>query len=214
MKSSVATKILYDGPDSFFRASKYVAQKELSGTTMKTTKPRESDIQANIVTSAKSIELINQLENFDTLIQGISEIFINGANVAPFGTTDKYAKEAIKTIGRINASMRSLKTATLPVEDLNQMEAVMIGVLDSIDQIPVDTENLTVDKMLSGSEKLISDITQFLDIKRGYMTDTITAGLPIIENVPQPPQIVGAGRFNVLSDRAKHIQKSPYKRFI
>lgn len=209
MKSSVATKILYDGPDSFFRASKIVAQKALSGATMKTTKPREADIQANILISARSIELINQLEDFDTLVRGIAENFINNNN-APFGTTDKYAKEAIKIIGRVNASMRALKTATLPIEDLQQMQAVMAGIFDSIDQIPLDTGNLTVDKMLAGSDKLILDVKQFLDVKRGFMITTA----PIMDNIPAPEPAVGAGRFNVLSDRVKHIQKNPYKRFI
>ena len=237
MKSQTATQILYDDPNSFFRASKQVALHEKIGASLKTSKPRFEDTKLALATSSRVMQFINELDGIDTRMRYISQNMINNV---PFlvGTIENSAREVLKYIGMANSSMRALKNSTtISQEDLQQMYSILVETAASIDGIKHDADigeidgvilnSPTFNKLMNTLDKFYGTISNFISIKQTGNNNIIGPAQPFDE-IPPPEEMVqepyidggnrrilgaSSGHFKVLSDRAREIQGYQYKRF-
>jgi hypothetical protein len=227
MKSQTATKILYDDPNSFFRASRRVALHELQGATLRTKKPSSEDIKQGLISSSILISLLNDLDAIDTrLIPVVSMITAQPPVYMPIELTgmDSKITEILKYIGLSSGDIKRLKKSTSPLseEDLSAITTIMEAIIEkftdimSVDVVPENQELLNspiVLKLETELRKMLDQLKQLVELK----TSSIRPGESPMEqpNIDEiPPDMEGAGHFKVLSSRMRHIQKSNYKRFL
>lgn len=213
MKSATATKILYEDPNSFFRASRTVALRDLVGSTLKSIKPRPMDTKLEMISSSKTIELVNNLDAIDTRLQFISQHTVV-ANFN-FGTIEISAREILKFVGGCTSLMRQLKPASIiiPQEELQQIYSVTQSIYDSLDSIVLDiSQNLaneafiqssTINKLVETIGRFISTLQQFMQIKNVSGGDYATRLFPdpilppqYLDEIPEPEPEGPAGNDN------------------
>lgn len=213
MKSATATKILYEDPNSFFRASRTVALRDLVGSTLKSIKPRPMDTKLEMISSSKTIELVNNLDAIDTRLQFISQHTVV-ANFN-FGTIEISAREILKFVGGCTSLMRQLKPASIiiPQEELQQIYSVTQSIYDSLDSIVLDiSQNLaneafiqssTINKLVETIGRFISTLQQFMQLKNVSGGDYATRLFPdpilppqYLDEIPEPEPEGPAGNDN------------------
>ena len=214
MNSKQRTKILYDDPNSFLRASKTVNLHELQGSTLKTTKPNIQDVKMGMITSSKTIELINNLDAIDTRLNwAVSNL---GEHMM-FAQVEIVLREIIKFSGLCQANLRALKKSSqLSPEDINALSDVQSSISDNfaefanldfnIDEIGPyaynDIEQLfkgtTFKKVFTSIEKLLQDLFNFINVKNSS-TQSPIGTLPAVppgdlqpepyleDDIPGPP---------------------------
>ena len=208
MKSATATKILYEDPNSFFRASRTVALRDLVGSTLKSIKPRPMDIRLEMISSAKITELVNNLDAIDTRLKFIS----NHTVVANFnfGTIEVSAREILKFIGVCTSLMKQLKSASiiLPQDELNQIYSFTQSIYNSLDSIVLDlsqnnaneafVQSSTINKLVEFIGRFINTLQQFIQLKNisgGDITNELFPNpiLPpqYLDEIPEPEGPVG-----------------------
>jgi hypothetical protein len=219
MKSQTATQILYDDPNSFFRASKAVALTEKTGASLKTIKPKFEDTKQALATSSRVMQFINELDGIDTRMKYITQNMVNMPQYTPFiiGTIENSSREILKYIGMAEASMRALKNSTtISQEDLQQIYALLMSISESDDAIRHDAEigeiddaileSTTFAKMMSGLSKMYTSIITFINLKQtgqNNLVQTQTPAAEAFDEIPPPEEelveepYVGAGRRSV-----------------
>ena len=239
MNSKQATKILYDDPNSFFRASRNVALHELQGSTLKTKKPSIDDVNESLAVEAKMITLINEVEAIDTRFKWLS----GNLDEVQFAmiTLETTMREILKYIGLSNVSLKVIKRAKyVPQEDLQKLYAATESIYDTFQNVKQlkDTDQLqpeiinssTFNKMMNSISKLVASINNVIQTQLATTSSSIETGLipQIIDEIPPPEaaelqeeEYIGAGRYGassghykVLSSRVREIQSHPFKRFI
>jgi hypothetical protein len=243
MKSKTATQILYDDPNSFFRASKTVALHELQGATLKTKKPSIDDVKESLVVESKMIALINEVQAIDTRFTWLSQNF----GQVQFGmiSLEVTMREILKYIGLATASLRIVKRyKTIPQDDLQSVYSTAENIYDTFqniknmkdtDQLQPEIENSpTFNRLMESIAKLVASINTLVQTQLATTSTTIETRPVDDIPPPEPPvqdeleaeEFVGgmrcyggqlgasSGHFKVLSSRAREIQRHPYKRFI
>ena len=197
MKSATATKILYEDPNSFFRASRTVALRDLVGSTLKSIKPRPMDTKLEMISSTKITELVNNLDAIDTRLKFISQHTVV-ANFN-FGTIETSAREILKFMGVCNSLMRQLKPAAtiLPQEELQQIYSFTQSIYDSLDSIVLDIsqneaneafiQSSTINKLVEFVGRFIGSLQQFMKLKNISGGDFATELFPDPILPPQYP---------------------------
>ena len=203
MKSATATKILYEDPNSFFRASRTVALRDLVGSTLKSIKPRPMDTKLEMITVTKTTELVNNLDAIDTRLKFISQHTVV-ANFN-FGTIEVSAREILKFIGVCTSLMRQLKPASIiiPLEELQQIYSVTQTIYDSLDSIVLAIsqnqandefiQSSTINKLVDNISRFIRTMQQFMQLKNVSGGDISTVLFPdptlppqYLDEIPEP----------------------------
>jgi hypothetical protein len=81
MDSKKRSKILYDDPNSMFKANRTVYLHELQGSTLKSKKPLPDDINVGLKTSESMVKLIAKLSQLDVIIESFFSIFNDPAGM-------------------------------------------------------------------------------------------------------------------------------------
>lgn len=230
-----STEILYNDPNSFFRASKSVYLHDMQGSSLKTKKPLIEDVKLGMETSSRIIQFINDLDAVDTRFKWISQNLTDVQFAAI--TIEVTIRELLKYVGLCNASLRALKkSTTIQPEDLQKIYSISESIYDTFDEIknaiditnnPEEQNNIiddillhsaTFQKMMNEVHKLVLSCNDFIQTKNVDTNLNIqTLPIPIDQQELLPEGFVGAGRgshFNVLSSRVRDIQKQSYKRFL
>ena len=238
MNSKEATKILYDDPNSFFRASRNVALHELQGSTLKTKKPSIDDVNESLAVEAKMITLINEVEAIDTRFKWLS----GNLDEVQFAmiTLETTMREILKYIGLSNVSLKVIKRAKyVPQEDLQKLYSTTESIYDTFQNVKQlrDTDQLqpeiinssTFNKMMDSISKLVANINTVIQTQLATTSSSIETRLIPQDEIPLPQEAelqeeeyIGAGRrygassghYKVLSSRVREIQSPPFKRFI
>ena len=223
MKSATATKILYEDPNSLFRASRTVALRDLVGSTLKSIKPRPMDTKLEMISTTKITELVNSLDAIDTRLEFISQHTVV-ANFN-FGTIEVSAREILKFTGVCTSLMRQLKPASIiiPQEELQQIYSLTQSIYDSLDSIVLDIsrdqaneafiQSSTINKLVETIGRFISTLQQFVQLKNISGGDIAAELFPdpimppqYLDEIPEPEgpagndnEVIG-GRRNLGSD--------------
>ena len=210
MNSKQRTKILYDDPNSFLRASRTVNLHELSGATLKTTKPTTMDVKMGMITSSKIIELINNLDAIDTRINWVN---LNLGIDMYYAQVEGTLREIVKFAGLSQQNLRALKKSSqISADDLIAISNLQSSIsdslewLDNIDFNPDDmgpqayddvqrlVNGTTYTKVIQSIDKLRRDLFDFVNVKNSS-TQTPIGTLPgdlqpepyLEEDIPGPP---------------------------
>ena len=223
MKSATATRILFDDPNSFFRASRTVALHEQQGSTLRTKKPLISDIKSELASSSVIISLLNNLDAIDTRLIWIRDSFALPPIEIPFHITEysQRLQEVIKYIGLAKGDCARLKKSTAQMSE-DDIQAVydkfnsIITQFNDIMNVDIADENEfgemvpnanadIVDRAIfkkfeADLRSLIGIIDQLLKLKNQFVAEGPSTGIPAAEVIPPPPDYdpeeeVGAGRY-------------------
>lgn len=133
MDSKRRTQILYDNPNSIFRANKKVYLHELQGATLKTKKPTPNEIDAGLKTSEQMSMLITNLEKLKTIMDFFyGALFdVEGFRNVSSNTSVPLIKDGMNIIQK---NRRIIKTLlTLPRSNFNEDDVFSItNILDYI----------------------------------------------------------------------------------
>lgn len=201
MDSKQRTKILYDDPNSFLRASKTVSLHELQGSTLKTTKPTTMDVKMGMITSSKIIELINNLDAIDTRLDWVSD---NLGIDMYYAQVEGTLREIVKFAGLSQQNLRALKKSSqISAEDLVAISNLQSSISDSLERLvgidfnPDDmgpqayddvqrlVNGTTYTKVIQSIDKLRRDLFDFVNVKNSS-TQTPIGTLPAVPPGPPP----------------------------
>lgn len=87
MDSKQRTKILYDDPNSIFKANRTVYLHELQGSTLKSKKPLPEDVNAGMKTSDSMVKLISKLSQLQVIVETFFSVFNDPAGMQYFAYT-------------------------------------------------------------------------------------------------------------------------------
>ena len=195
MKSKTATQILYDDPNSFFRASRTVALHELQGATLKTKKPSIDDVKESLVVESKMIALINEVQAIDTRFTWLSQNF----GQVQFGmiSLEVTMREILKYVGLATASLRIVKRyKTIPPDDLQSVYSTAENIYDTFqnvknmrdtDQLQPEVENSpTFNRLMDSIAKLVASINTLVQTQLATTSTTIETRPEAVDNIPPP----------------------------
>lgn len=201
MNSKQRTKILYDDPNSFLRASKTVNLHELQGSTLRTTKPTTMDVKMGMITSSKTIELINNLDAIDTRINWVN---LNLGIDMYYAQVEGTLREIVKFAGLCQQNLRALKKSSqISAEDIIAISNLQSSISDSLEQlVGIDfnpdelgpqayddvmrlVNGTTYTKVVQSIDKLRRDLFDFINVKNSS-TQTPIGTLPAVDLQPEP----------------------------
>jgi hypothetical protein len=231
MDSKKRTKILYEDPNSIFKAGKKIYLHELQGSTLRSQKPFPNDINAGLKTSNLVVTLISKLTTINSILDYIYSTVV--ANEIPI--TPAALIPSLKDGNTLSVSIKShikdllkMPQSTFKEDDVFSINSLYISIKETLQQIDeiganVPMENLNdlytsrifvsfFDNML----KVLKQLEQLIPYMSGI--SSVSVSLPnVVDEIPEPepvPVLDGAGRFNVLSKRMQKIQIQPFKRFL
>jgi hypothetical protein len=103
MDSKTRTRILYEDPNSIFKANKRVYLHELQGSTLKSAKPFPNDITEGLKTSEILVTLISKLTAFESISDYIfstivaQDLPVTGVTIIPYLKEGTVLSTSIKT---------------------------------------------------------------------------------------------------------------------
>lgn len=243
MDSRKRTQILYDDPNSMFKASKKIYLHELKGATLKTAKQFPDDVKTDL----KNQDLMSSLIRDLSQIQNIVEYFYTAMYEAPMlinAFSLSSMRDANKILGYINVllkQLRKVKPETFNEDDVYTLYGFFTDLTNKIQGMADYEENQPLQdpffnqiKFKVFMDKVLKMLLQLGEIMT-YLNVSGSAILNIdqqnIQNVPPPPpppppgepdgydpdvddEMEGAGRFRVLSKRIRKQQTYPFKRFM
>ena len=133
MDSKRRTQILYDNPNSIFRANKKIYLHELQGATLKTKKPTPNELDAGLKTSEQMSMLITNLEKLKTIIDYFYGVIFDteGFRNASASTSAPFIRDGISTIQKNRRIVKTLMK--LPRSNFNEDDIFSItNILDYI----------------------------------------------------------------------------------
>lgn len=110
MDSKKRTKILYDDPNSMFKANRTVYLHELQGATLKSKKPLPDDINAGLKTSESMVKLIAKLSQLQVIVETFFSVFNDPEGMRYFSYTpsSQSIKEGSSLIGSISVLIKQM----------------------------------------------------------------------------------------------------------
>lgn len=232
MNSKQQTKILYDDPNSFFRANKRVYLHELTGATLKTKKPTLVDIKDELKSSELISKLISKLSNLNSIME-----FFSGP--LQFGIQPTFLKDAgilVTSISPIIKQLMKSKRTSFNEDDILSVKTLLDDIVDKRDAIIAQNYGPALHNLfatfITNLNKLLEkfgDLLPYLDVSGKIQSMEVEPPPPPppddaeFQDAVEPPEydveveaepLDGAGRFKVLSHRVKQIQRFPYKRFL
>jgi hypothetical protein len=110
MDSKKRSKILYDDPNSMFKANRTVYLHELQGATLRSKKPLPNDIDAGLKTSESMVKLIAKLSQLDVIIEQFFSIFNDPEGMRYFSYTPsgQSIKEGSSLIASISVLIKQM----------------------------------------------------------------------------------------------------------
>lgn len=230
MDSKKRTKILYEDPNSIFKAGKKIYLHELQGSTLRSQKPFPTDINAGLKTSNLVVTLISKLTTINSILDYIySTIVVDEIPVTPSAFIP-YLKEG----NTLSVSLKShisdllkMPQSTFKEDDVFSINSLYSNIKETLEQIDEIGQNVPMENLnpilvsrpfVSFFEKMLKLLKQLEELIP-YMSGISSASVssPNIDEIPEPepePVLDGAGRFNVLSKRMQKIQIQPFKRFL
>lgn len=113
MDSKKRSKILYDDPNSMFKANRTVYLHELQGATLKSKKPLPDDINVGLKTSESIVKLISKLSQLQVIVDTFYSFFFDVAGERSFTytPTGQSVKEAVGLITSSNVLIKQMLKA-------------------------------------------------------------------------------------------------------
>lgn len=110
MNSKTRTRILYEDPNSIFKANKKVFLHELQGSTLKSKKPLPDDIEAGLKTADIVSKLIRAMSSLQTIVDYFYSVFndAEGVRYGTFSTNQQSVKDGSSLIGIIKGLIKQL----------------------------------------------------------------------------------------------------------
>lgn len=233
MDSKKRTQILYDDPNSIFKAGKKIYLHELKGATLKTTKQFPEDISiglkgADLLSSLiVKLQQINDITNY--FYDGISNInFYQVYNLVSVRNNNKLVNESLNIINKLS----KLPKTVFNEDDVYSLLSVFTDIKETIELIMENPEFTDTPyyrsrdfmSFVDNTLKLLQSLNDFI-LSLGVSTGTSVGTeqpqpQPVIIQQEEPidlepaPPLEGAGRFRVLSHRIRKQQPSPFKRFL
>lgn len=238
MDSKTRTRILYEDPNSMFKANKRVYLHELQGSTLKSTQPFPNDITQGLKTSELVVTLISKLTAFTSITDYIySTLVVNEIPLTPvsFMAYIKDGNSLSVSIKNLITKLLKMPQSAFKEDDVFSINSLYTSIKTTFeyleemyDNVPGDEIGQIMTSVTFGSfydklsevvnrlEQLIQQLTGSSNvIVREFNPNVEAADVEFQDAQEGPPELVGAGRFNrVLSSRIRKIQKVPYKRFL
>jgi len=228
MDSKKRTQILYDDPNSIFKAGKKIYLHDLQGSSLSSKKLYPTDINAGLKTANLVVTLISKLTTINSILDYIySTIVVDEIPVTPSAFIP-YLKEgntlSVSIKSHISDLLKMPQSSFKPddVFSINSLYSNIKETLEQIDEIganvPIENLNqlLVARPFVSFFEKmskLLKPLEELLPYISGIPSTEISRPNQIDE-IPEPEPLVGAGRYKVLSSRIRKQQQSPFKRFL
>jgi hypothetical protein len=113
MDSKKRSKILYDDPNSMFKANRTVYLHELQGSTLRSKKPLPDDIDAGLKTSESIVKLISRLSQLQVIVDMFYSVFFDadGERAFTYSPTGQSVKEAVGLITSSNVLIKQMLKA-------------------------------------------------------------------------------------------------------
>ena len=113
MDSKKRSKILYDDPNSMFKANRTVYLHELQGATLRSKKPLPDDINVGLKTSESIVKLISKLSQLQVIVDMFYSVFydVTGERSFTYSPTGQSVKEAVGLITSSNALIKQMLKA-------------------------------------------------------------------------------------------------------
>lgn len=125
MNSKTRTKILYEDPNSIFKANKRVFLHELQGSTLRSKKPLPDDIDAEIKTADIVSKLILKMSNLNAILD-----YFTGSWSGIISST-AILKDGVLIINNISSIIKQI--LKLPRTSFNEDDAITIkNILDDL----------------------------------------------------------------------------------
>lgn len=131
MNSKKRTQILYDDPNSMFKANKTIYLHELQGSTLKTRKPTLIDINDGLKSSELMSKVMSKLSNLDSIME-----FFTGP--LQFGIQPTFIKDASMIITSILPIIKQLmksKRTSFNEDDVFSIKTMLDDIVDKRDAI-------------------------------------------------------------------------------
>lgn len=230
MDSKKRTKILYEDPNSIFKAGKKIYLHELQGSTLRSQKPFPNDINAGLKTSNLVVTLISKLTTINSILDYIYSTVIGDELPITPSAFIPYLKEGNTLSISIKSHITDLlkmPQSTFKEDDVFSINSLYSSIKETMQQIDTIGANVPLDYLnpifvaipfvsfYDRMLKLLKQLEQLIPYISGI--SSVSVSRPNIDEIPEPepePVLDGAGRFNVLSKRMQKIQIQPFKRFL
>ena len=133
MNSKTRTQILYDNPNSMFKANKRVYMHELQGATLKTKKPTPDEITSGLKTSEQMSLLISNLEKIKTIVDYFyGAVFdIEGFRNIGASSAGVFIRDGINTIQKTRKIIKMM--GKFPQTTFNEDDVfAIVNIIDDI----------------------------------------------------------------------------------
>ena len=227
MDSKKRTQILYDDPNSIFKAGKKIYLHDLQGSTLSSKKLFPSDINAGLKTANLVVTLISKLTTIRSILDYIySTVVVNEIPITPAALIP-----SLKEGSTISVSIKShikdllkMPQSTFKEDDvfsINSLYSNIKETLQQIDNIGANVPLLNLNDLLvsrifvsfyDNMLKLLKQLDQLIPYMSGVSSASVSSP-NMVDEIPEP-DLDGAGRYNVLSKRMQKIQIQPFKRFL
>lgn len=243
MDSKKKTQILYDDPNSIFKAGKKIYLHELKGATLKSAKQFPDEIAGDLEGADLMESLIRDLSTLQNTLEMYYLVLFEGNNAEIFsGGLDGGIRDANKTIGYINILFKKLikiRPDTFNEDDVYSLLGFYTDMMEKLQQIQqygamanigLNTlffRGIRFTTYLVKMGRMLEKLKVFIDTinASGAYPNISTQNVPSLfgpEPPPPPPvyppemadEMEGAGRFKVLSKRIRKQQVQPFKRFM
>lgn len=151
MDSKTRTRILYEDPNSIFKANKRVYLHELQGSTLRSKQPLPNDIDAGLKTSELMVKIIKSMSSLQSIIDYFySMVELEGQRLGSNSVSQQYIKEGSSLIGTIQGVIKQLLkspqnsfseddifTILQAYQDMNEKIQYMIEAINDLDRRPI-----------------------------------------------------------------------------
>ena len=229
MDSKKRTQILYDDPNSIFKAGKKIYLHDLQGSSLSSKKLYPTDINAGLKTANLVVTLISKLTTINSVLDYIYSTIIGDELPLTPSAFLPYLKEGSTLSVSIKSHISDLlkmPQSSFKPDDVFSINSLYSNIKETLQQIDEIGQNVPMENLnpIFVARPFVSFYEKMLNLlKKLEELLPYISGIPSTERsrpnrineIPEPePVLDGAGRYKVLSSRIRKQQQSPFKRFL